>query len=152
MKPNRFRLFLALTLFLSWIGYLGFLVTHTTRGIDGKPVRLSLPQFLASELDVIIELQNHENTVITRITEILYSSLKDKTPKIGESLTINNLEIPNTQKNEKNIWIIPLRSMDSGKSYEVVPIPASPGFSGRITKIYPAFDGVLLQYKKLPKP
>lgn len=152
MKPNRFRLFLALTLFLSWIGYLGFLVTHTTRGADGKPVRLSLPQFLTSELDVIIELKNQENSAITLITEILYSSLNDKTPKVGESLIINNLEIPDSQRNEKNTWILPLRTFDFGKSYEIAPIPASPGFSGRITKIYPAFDGVLLQYKKLPKP
>lgn len=152
MKPNRFRLFLALALFLSWISYLGFLVAHTTRGADGKPVRLSPPQFLSSELDVIIELDKQENTVVTRVNEILYSSLKDKTPKVGDALIIKNLEPPETQKNEKKTWLFPLRSFDSGKTYEIVPIPASPGFSGRTTKFYPALNGVLLQYKKLPKP
>ncbi|MEY4789280.1 MAG: hypothetical protein RLZ61_1498 [Planctomycetota bacterium] len=136
-------------LFLSWISYLGFLVAHTTRGTDGKPVRLSHPQFLTSELDVILEVNDEENIVLTRVTEVLYSSLKDKTPKVGDIVTINNLELPETQN---KFWLVPLRSTDSGKSFEIVPIPASPGFSGRTVKIYPAFDGVLLQYKKLPKP
>ena len=136
-------------LFLSWISYLGFLVAHTTRGTDGKPVRLSHPQFLTSELDVILEVTDEENIVLTRVTEVLYSSLKDKTPKVGDIVTINNLELPETQN---KFWLVPLRSTDSGKSFEIVPIPASPGFSGRTVKIYPAFDGVLLQYKKLPKP
>ncbi len=136
-------------LFLSWISYLGFLVAHTTRGTDGKPVRLSHPQFLTSELDVILEVNDKENIVLTRVTEVLYSSLKDKTPKVGDIVTINNLELPETQN---KFWLVPLRSTDSGKSFEIVPIPASPGFSGRTVKIYPAFDGVLLQYKKLPKP
>jgi len=136
-------------LFLSWISYLGFLVAHTTRGTDGKPVRLSHPQFLTSELDVILEVNDEENIVLTRVTDVLYSSLKDKTPKVGDIVTINNLELPETQN---KFWLVPLRSTDSGKSFEIVPIPASPGFSGRTVKIYPAFDGVLLQYKKLPKP
>jgi hypothetical protein len=149
MKPNRLRLLLAMGLFLSWISYLGFLVAHTTRGTDGKPVRLSHPQFLTSELDVILEVNDEENIVLTRVTEVLYSSLKDKTPKVGAIVTINNLELPETQN---KFWLVPLRSTDSGKSFEIVPIPASPGFSGRTVKIYPAFDGVLLQYKKLPKP
>jgi len=149
MKPNRLRLLLAMGLFLSWISYLGFLVAHTTRGTDGKPVRLSHPQFLTSELDVILEVNDEENIVLTRVTEVLYSSLKDKTPKVGDIVTINNLELPETLN---KFWLVPLRSTDSGKSFEIVPIPASPGFSGRTVKIYPAFDGVLLQYKKLPKP
>ncbi|MEI6771904.1 MAG: hypothetical protein WCL90_10160, partial [Planctomycetota bacterium] len=84
MKPNRLRLLLAMGLFLSWISYLGFLVAHTTRGTDGKPVRLSHPQFLTSELDLILEVTDQENIVLTRVTEVLYSSLKDKTPKVGD--------------------------------------------------------------------
>ena len=149
MKPNRLKLLLALTLFLSWICYLGFLVIHTTRGIDGKPVRLSRPQFLISQLDLIIKPQMQENTVLAQVTEVLYSALNDKTPKVGDIVTINNLELPETQN---KFWLVPLRSADFGKSFEIVPIPPSPGFSGRTIKIYPAFDGVLLQYKKLPKP
>jgi hypothetical protein len=98
---------------------------------------------------VILEVNDEENIVLTRVTEVLYSSLKDKTPKVGDIVTINNLELPETQN---KFWLVPLRSTDSGKSFEIVPIPASPGFSGRTVKIYPAFDGVLLQYKKLPKP
>ncbi|NBR04485.1 MAG: hypothetical protein EBT92_01800 [Planctomycetes bacterium] len=152
MKPNRLRLFFALTLFLLWISYLGFLVSQTTRGTDGKPVRISLPQFLSSELDVIVELNNQENTIIARVSEVLFSSLNDKTPKVGDTIIINNLEPPETLRNKKNTWLVPLRSTDSQKSYEISPIPASPGFSGRTLKIYPALDGVLLQYKKLPKP
>lgn len=103
MKPNRLRLLLAISLFLSWISYLGFLVAHTTRGTDGKPVRLSQPQFLTSELDLILEINDQENIVLTRVTEVLYSSLKDKTPKVGDSLTINNLELPGNFVNEKKI-------------------------------------------------
>jgi hypothetical protein len=80
---------------------------------------------------------------------VLYSALNDKTPKVGDIVTINNLELPETQN---KFWLAPLRSTDSGKSFEIVPIPPSPGFSGRTIKIYPALDGVLLEYKKLPKP
>ena len=96
MKPNRLKLLLALTLFLSWICYLGFLVIHTTRGIDGKPVRLSRPQFLTSQLDLIIEPHMQENTFVAQVTEVLYSALNDKTPKVGDIVTINNLELPET--------------------------------------------------------
>lgn len=149
MKPNRLRLLLAMGLFLSWISYLGFLVAHTTRGTDGKPVRLSHPQFLTSELDLILEVNEQENIVLTRVTEVLYSSLKDKTPKVGDIVTINNLELPETQN---KFWLVPLRTTDSGKSFEIMPVPSSPGFSGRTFKIYPALDGVLRQYKLLPKP
>ncbi len=152
MKPNRLRLLLAMGLFLSWISYLGFLVAHTTRGTDGKPVRLSHPQFLTSELDLVLEVTDQENIVLTRVTEVLYSSLKNKTPKVGDSLTINNLELPGNLVNEKKSWLVPLRTTDSGKSFEIMPVPSSPGFSGRTFKIYPALDGVLRQYKLLPKP
>lgn len=152
MKPNRLRLLLAISLFLFWISYLGFLVAHTTRGMDGKPVRLSQPQLLTSELDLILEINDQENIVLTRVTEVLYSSLKDKTPKVGDSLTINNLELPGNLVNEKKSWLVPLRTTDSGKSFEIMPVPSSPGFSGRTLKIYPALDGVLSQYKLLPKP
>lgn len=152
MKPNRLRLLLAMGLFFSWISYLGFLVTHTTRGADGKPVRLSHPQFLTSELDLILEITNQENIVLTRVTDVLYSSLKDQTPKVGDSLTINNLELPGNLVNEKKSWLVPLRTADSGKSFEIMPVPSSPGFSGRSLKIYPALNGVLRQYKLLPKP
>jgi hypothetical protein len=98
---------------------------------------------------LIIEPRFQENTVVAQVTEVLYSALNDKTPKVGDIVTINNLELPETQN---KFWLIPLRSTDSGKSFEIVPIPTSPGFSDRTIKIYPAFDGVLLQYKKLPKP
>lgn len=152
MKPNRLRLLLAMGLFLSWISYLGFLVAYTTRGTDGKPVRLSQPQFLSSELDLIIEINQQQDIVITRVSEVLYSALKNKTPKVGDSLTINNLELPKKLGNEKINWLVPLRSTDSGKSFEIMPVPSSPGFSGRTLKIYPALDGVLRQYKNLPKP
>jgi hypothetical protein len=104
---------------------------------------------LTSQLDLIIEPHTQNKTLLAQVTEVLYSALNDKTPKVGDIVTINNLELPETQN---KFWLAPLRSTDSGKSFEIVPIPPSPGFSGRTIKIYPALDGVLLEYKKLPKP
>jgi len=48
--------------------------------------------------------------------------------------------------------LLPLRSLDGGLTWEVVPLPASPGFTGvDAPRIYPADDETLAQYKQIGK-
>ena len=133
MKSNRLRLFLSLFLFLSWIGYLGLLVASTTRGQDGKPIRLSQPQFLTSSLDLVVTIDPLGNNV-------------------GNPVLIENLDFSEIKNTEFKSWLVPLISKDRGKTFEIASLPPSPGFSGGTTKIYPALTGVLKQYKKIAKP
>ena len=149
MKSNRLRLFLSIFLFLSWIGYLGLLVASTTRGQDGKPIRLSQPQFLTSSLDLVVTIDPLGNNVVS---EVLYSNFNEKTPKVGNPVLIENLDFSEIKNTEFKSWLVPLISKDRGKTFEIASLPPSPGFSGGTTKIYPALTGVLEQYKKIAKP
>lgn len=153
MKPASFKLFLAFLLFSGWISYLAILVSKTTRGFDGKPLRLSPPQFLVSTLDLIVSFDGNNNL---RVDKILFSSLADKTPKVGDFLTVANFNPIEFDRKEIKNWLFPLRITQDGKTLEIVTIPPSPGFQGSIsgmdfTRIYPALDGVLHQYNKFPK-
>lgn len=146
MKTGGMRLLFATALFLGWIGYLAYLVSNTTRGTDGKPVRLSIPQFLVSEFDLLASESSLENISVEKV---LWSSREDSKPKEGSVLKVPQLDQAKGYSQNVKKWLIPLRTRDEGKTFEVVPIPPSPGFSGDKGRIYPASPGVLAQYESL---
>ncbi len=153
MKFASFKLLLAFLLFAGWISYLALLVSKTTRGIDGKPLRLSQPQFLISTLDLIGSFDANNQL---RVQEVLYSTLADKTPKVGDFLTLANFKPGDFDRKDFKNWLIPLRTSQDGKTFEIVAVPQSPGFQGNFSRldsarIYPALEGALLQYKKFSK-
>lgn len=47
--------------------------------------------------------------------------------------------------------LLPLRSFDGGLTWEVVPLPPSPGFQGSLPRIYPADAERLAQYRQIGK-
>lgn len=146
MNPGFPRLLIAISLFLGWMGFLALQVRNTTRGVDGKPLRLSSPQFLLSEMDIIGEEISPGKI---KIQKILFSSLDQATPKIADVVQIKNLEQARGYSSMEKNWLIPIRSLDQGKTLEVMPIPPSPGFSGDKGRIYPSSPGILAQYDKI---
>lgn len=148
MKAGIPRLLIALSLFLGWMGFLAFQVKNTTRGVDGKPVRLSIPQFFMSEMDILGEEISPGKI---KIQKILFSSLDQTTPKTSDVVEIKNLDQAKGYSPNQMNWLIPLRTRDQGKTLEVVPIPASPGYFGDKGRIYPASPGILSQYEKIQR-
>jgi len=146
MNKGGLRLLFATTMFLGWIGYLAFLVSNTTRGTDGKPIRLSIPQFLVSEID--LEATETAPGKIS-VEKVLWVSREDTKPAVGSLLNVPQLDQARGYSQNVKKWLIPLRTRDNGKTFEVVPVPPSPGFSGDKGRIYPALPGVLAQYESL---
>jgi hypothetical protein len=160
------RLILTAALFAGWIGYLVFLVVTRTLGPDGTPVVLSRPQFLVSELDVVARLEAGEGKELVsprvRIEEVLYP---DNAPvKAGDTLTVINLDLCKPWPIEKDEPAAPdftgsgpyllalRRASKDGETYEVVPIPPSPGYAMGPPRIYPVNPQTRAQYRQVPKP
>lgn len=89
MNKGGLRLLFATTMFLGWIGYLAFLVSNTTRGTDGKPIRLSIPQFLVSEID--LEATETAPGKIS-VEKVLWVSREDTKPAVGSLLNVPQLD------------------------------------------------------------
>ncbi|MSR30505.1 MAG: hypothetical protein EXR99_03265 [Gemmataceae bacterium] len=153
MAKGQWNLALAAVAFLSWIGYLAFLVSQITRGPDGKSLTVSRPQILVSSLDVV---GTHQGGGKFLVTAVLYSAYGAKTPRAGDSLEIGLLENLQGFHPGPADWLIPMQSLNQGESFEVVPIPPSPGYpsGGGKTgpfRIYPALPGILRQYRAIAK-
>jgi hypothetical protein len=127
MKIARLRLILASGLFIAWIAWLVYLASTTTR-----PIVLSRPQFLASDLTVIADIKadgDHPNPAV-KVVEVAWAKSKPS-PRLDD-LTVDNLA-GLSQKNGwqgPNRYILPLRQIGSGDSiqYQLVRVPPSPGF------------------------
>jgi hypothetical protein len=178
MKPAVLRLAVAALLFAGWIGYLFYLVlTQPPRGPDGwwgvffpkpegRPLLLSRPQFLVSELDVVAEVPD-EGDKIT-VDQVLYPPEEEGLR--GKTLTVINLDQcrsrtadgdtgPPSEWTGPGRYLLPLRRPNPKKDeYEVVPIPPSAGYPPAGTlravgppRIYPAGKQVLAQYHQIRK-
>src|SRR5262245_26736807 len=127
------RLVVAATLFAGWIGWLVYLAAAKSR-----PVVLSRPQLLISDLDVIAQVDDPNEKVIVK--EVYAWRQEGDPPTVGTALKVSNLDkcrrLPRDNENADAIppdwqgpglYILPLREVNG--HYEVAPIPPSPGFS-----------------------
>jgi hypothetical protein len=153
LKPATLRLVLAAGLFAVWIGYLAYLaVTAGTQPITRKgPIVLSRPQFLVSDLDVIAQIDEvkepPEPTEVT-IVDIVWSK-QQAGPK--EVLRVTNLPACQGWVGPGR-YILPLMQMaEDEHTYEVAPIPRSPGIDHHFPRIYPLTDQTREQLEQLVK-
>jgi hypothetical protein len=163
MKPAALRLIATAVLFVGWIGYLAYLAAATR-----NPIVLSRPQFLISGLDVIATRTSDGSFVVG---EVLYPSAKNEEWK-GKTIIVQNID--KCQTFTPDGWrtgplpagplLLPLQAAAPGKvdkpdempRFEVVPIPASPGFRSDShqtgpSRIYPDDAAVRSQYRTFQK-
>jgi hypothetical protein len=173
-KPSAWPAVVTGLLFVGWIGYLLYLVLDLQHGPGGAPVVLSRPQFLVSELDVVAHLDDDSGKAV--IEKVLSSKLAENSELVGTTIFLTNLSDckPFAREPQKDSdvpadftgpgsYILPLRSAPQAAagrspSYEVVPTPPSPGYTGYRknragpARIYPANKETLAQYHRIPKP
>lgn len=145
----RIRLALATLAFLAWIGWLAYLAATTTR-----PIVLSRPQLLVSEIDVLANLTERDGQPdpIVQVTEVLWT--RHGKVNLPEGIKVVNL----SSLTSKDGWvgpgeyILPLIRMDEN-SYRVAPIPDSPGFVNHLDRkpIYRYSDRTLEQFRDIRK-
>lgn len=125
LNPRVQRLILAAGLFVAWIGFLAFLAATAT-----QPVVLSRSQFLVSEFDVIAQVKQGplgpDPQVI--VDEVRWPSEENEKLK-GKPITITNLHAIEERDGWEGAgrYILPLRKTNPN-TFEVVPLPMSPGF------------------------
>jgi hypothetical protein len=173
MKPAALRLALTAVLFVGWIGYLGYLAWTTS-----NPVVLSRPQVMVSDLDVIAHPDKDGGPDFV-IDEVLYpqsqkEDLKGKTIGIEDINKVDRFVFVRESWHEGRYewrhdqgqftsdrkFLLPLRpaALPTGAAedkpyFQVVPMPASPGYQGAGPgRAYPADPAVIRQYHTIPKP
>ena len=146
-NPQLQRLVLAAALFVAWIGMLAILAATTTR-----PVVLSRPQFLVSDIDVIAQIiqgthgPDHEVT----IKEVHWLE-KENDKLTGKKISVLNLDQCDGWQGPGR-YILPLKK--TGPDAFVVPLPGpSPGFDPLKTKprIYRETPETLRQLSSIDK-
>jgi hypothetical protein len=160
MKPATARLLLAAVLFVSWLGYLAYLVLSATwPTVARRPpiIVLSRPQFLVSTLDVIAEVGvRSDGRPDPVVSDVEVHWPPDTPAPKGGSLRITNLPEITASEGWQGAgrYILPL--VRDGEAYRLVPIPPSPGYDpeGRVnrSRIYPATPQALEQLRQIPKP
>ena len=148
MKPAAARLALAVVLFVSWVGYLGYLAATTRPPANGI---LSRPQFLVSQLDVIARVEEPEGQPPRVTVEKVHWPQDDE----ARQLVGKQIEVLDLAKSDgwvgPNTYILPLTR--AGKeTYRVAPIPRSPGFERHQTRIYLATPQTRYQLDTIQKP
>lgn len=127
-----FRLILAAAAFVGWIGWLAFLAITTTR-----PIVLSRPQFMFSQVDVIADIQSKADQADPEINiaEVVWVRSDTEKPP-SQKIEVANLERITRDDgwDGPGTYIIPL--ITEGSTYRVAPIPASPGYGGGKPRIY----------------
>lgn len=110
-------------LFVGWLSWLGYLALTTTR-----PVVLSRPQFLVSQLDVIAVLSvsaGRPNAQV-EIADVFWAA-QDADRQLHK-LTVKNLPLLTPEEGWRGAgrYILPL--VHDGAEFRVASIPRSPGF------------------------
>jgi hypothetical protein len=121
----RLLLLLAAVAFAGWIGWLAYLAFTATR-----PIVLSRPQFLASQLDIIgrlTEADGHPAAPV-EVEEVVWARDKGFRPEVRQTISLANLPAIERRHGWEGPgdYILPL--IKEGDSYLVAPIPSSPGF------------------------
>ena len=130
MRPAVIRLVVTVLLFGGWLSYLGYLVWESKQSPTGKPIVLSRPQFLVSEVDVIGTVQGEGPMV--RVDEVLYPPAQ--TDLVGKEIKVTNLgECRRPGKSAPDLngpgpYVMPLQSIPSSdkNTFKVAPLPPSP--------------------------
>jgi hypothetical protein len=132
MRPAVIRLIVTVLLFAGWLSYLGYLVWESKQSPTGKPIVLSRPQFLVSEVDIIGTVRGEGPMV--HVDEVLY-------PSTQADLVETEIKVTNLSKcrppgrttpdlNGEGPYIMPLQlipgSGDKDKTYQVAPLPPLP--------------------------
>jgi hypothetical protein len=68
----------------------------------------------------------------------------------GDPPKTTMVELP-PKLSELGPCLLPLRTLDGGLTWEVVPLPPSPTFPGSLPRIYPADAERLAQYRQIGK-
>jgi hypothetical protein len=170
MKPSP-RLLIALVALLSaWLIYLGWLAFTRPLQAPGYPLVVSRPQILASELDVIGEIEElapEDKPTRVKVVEVLAAPEGDAT-KAGDVLEVNNLRDCHPVQRGKvsetpapkdcpgpGKYLMPLRKIPAAPGkYDVTPVPQSPGFRPEllVRRVYPDGAEVRAQYGRITKP
>jgi len=156
LQPNRvdtrqrLRLILAAGLFIAWIGWLTYLAATATR-----PVVLSHPQFLVSDLDVIAQVTQGAHGPDREVTvdEVHWPAQENENLK-GKKITVSNLD----SIEERDGWqgpgqyILALRKTGTD-TFVVLSPPMSPGFEPMKPRprIYRATPETLRQLDSIAK-
>ena len=132
-------------LFLSWIGWLAYLAFTTT-----KPIVLSRPQFLVSDLDVIAEVDGLDEPVTVK--EISWPQTDAPKKLINTQIKVENLrDCQDHGWSGPGLYILPL--VMEGMTYRAAAIPPSPGLSrGAKPRIYRATPETRAQLRQIRKP
>jgi hypothetical protein len=132
MRPAVIRLIVTALLFAGWLSYLGYLVWESKQSPTGKPIVLSRPQFLVSEVDIIGRVQGEGKEQWVHVEEVFYpSALSDL---VGKDVKVTNLgecrrpgkSVPDL--NGPGPYVMPLQSIPGSdkNTFKVAPLPASP--------------------------
>ncbi|MFO0878697.1 MAG: hypothetical protein U0840_15255 [Gemmataceae bacterium] len=157
MKPALARLVFVAALFLTWLGYLGFLVLTRPVTANGFPLVLSHPQILTSQVDIVGVVEDPEKEIV--VEKVLWP--EDAPLKEGDRIVVGQVGEagPRTLAHGTNLrdyagpgrYLLPLQVLAPGK-YQVAPVPPSPGFSAILFRLYPATSEALAQYRTIKKP
>jgi hypothetical protein len=142
---RRFLFFAAL--FLIWIGWLAYLAVTATR-----PIVLSRPQFLVSQLDVIAEVHSNNGKPVLEVdVREVHWAAKGIDKPAGKKISVVNLDKCDGYAGP-GPYILPL-TKDKGDQYQVAKIPLSPGFNPSSSKprIYPETPETLRQLQSIHK-
>jgi hypothetical protein len=146
MRFAALRLGVAVALFAGWIGWLAYLSATASR-----PLVLSRPQFLVSDLDVIAEVNHIEPPEIT-IREVRWSKATQDRQLVNKTVSVKNLAECKEDWAGPGAYVLPLLSESNGR-YLVAPVPRSPGFPGPgRPRIYPDTPQTRHQLNGIPKP
>lgn len=149
---QRWFLALASLAFVAWLGWLLYLTL-----ISARPIVLSRPQLLVSNLDVIAEVhqeEGHRNEV--KVREVHWPQSEAAKALEGRTITVANLS-DSEGWTGPGVYILPLVADFKGR-YEVAHTPPSPGFdpspihpAGR-PHIYPLTPQTRRQLEQIAKP
>jgi hypothetical protein len=161
MKAPVVRLALTAGLFVGWIGYLAYQVATRPQMPDGRPLVVSRPQVLSSDLDVVADVPSAEGTVTLTVHEVLYQ--KGSAVKEGDEIKVHDIdrckarqrrgepEAPGPDWTGPGPYLLPLLRQGNGE-YKVAPVPESPGYSLGPPRLYPATPATRAQYQQIAKP
>jgi hypothetical protein len=169
VKPKLIRLVLAAVLFAAWMGYLVYLVHLVPRSPNNHdwlsmllrperpndlPIVLSRPQILVSQVDVVGTVNVQDRTV--QVKEVLYYPPNADKPEKDSTIQVENLhevkdeaKHPLPEQANLGLCLLPLETHNDGKTYQVVHVPSSPGYSRGDARIYPATEETLAEYRHI---
>ena len=142
MRSAVLRLILAVALFAAWIGWLARLALTGSR-----PVVLSQPQFLVSNLDVIAQIDSPTAQEVQVVRVHWPPARRDQFE--SKKLPVSNLS-------ECSGWTGPgpyILALTADGTPRVTPTPPSPGYSGLgRPRIYPLTPETEQQLEGIQKP